>query len=69
MELLSLEHFDKQKLEDGSYNEKLFYFEETEWDNGNINWELKSFNLSDNVPSYEFANYKDKFPVVKILNK
>ena len=68
MTKLALEHFDKQKLENGSYPEKLFYMEMTELEDGSINLELKSFNVSDDVPDYEFVDHKTKLPVVKTLN-
>jgi len=68
MKKLKLEHFYLQKKEDGSYPERLFYMVMTELEDKSINVDLKSIAPTDEMPEYEFIEYKTIFPTVKTLN-
>jgi len=68
METLKLDHFYRQKKEDGSYPEKLFYMVMTELEDKSINVDLKSISPTDEIPEYEFIEYKTVLPTVKVLN-
>ena len=57
MNKLTINHFERQKKEDGTYPEKLYFLLGEEKENNEVCMTLINFSSEEEVPEYEFVKY------------